>query len=157
MKTIRQLSYRVLALFFLLSCQTEPSASLKLMLFQADWCPPCKSLEKELAVANIQTDWRVDDEGCIYHVLVERIDYSDFEKNKKAPHRNFKKTDSMPEQALFLDEKLIANDNYSDKASLESFIRSSIKPFKDGNPRAICEPKPGFIAQVKRFFRITPF
>jgi hypothetical protein len=114
-------------------------------------------LEKELIAANIQTDWSFDDQGCVYHVSVSRIDYSDLEKTKTDSNRKFKKTDSMPEQALFFGDTLIANDNYSDKISLEGFIKNSLHSVRGGNPKAICEPRRGFMAHIKRFLRITPF
>lgn len=149
--------YGVLILSLALSCQAEPTTPIKMILFQANWCAPCKTLEKELTAANIQADWKFDDEGCIYHVSVMRVDYTDYEKTKADPNRKFKKTDAMPEQALFLGENLIANDNYSDKASLASFVKNSLHSFKEKNPRGICEPRPGFFARIKRALRISPF
>lgn len=139
------------------SCQNEPRASLKLTLFHANWCPPCKTLEKELSAANILDDWKFEDQGCVYHVAVKRVDLTDFEKTKDHPDRKFKKTEAMPEQALFMDNILVANDNYSDKASLDSFVKNKVRPIREKQPRLICELQPGFLASVKRLLGIASF
>ena len=105
-------------LFFLLGCKTQrPSA--RIVLFEADWCAPCKKLKADLAQAHITSIWRVKLDRCEYEVSVDRIDMTDAAKTVSLPDSKHKKSDAFPEQAFLWKEQLLANDNYSDMPSVD--------------------------------------
>lgn len=112
----------VLLSLFGLSCKpTVPKATL--ILFEASWCKPCMALKQELKAAGIQDTWSLQIvDGCSYALPVVHVD----ESQANVPEKRFKSTDAFPEQAFLWQGQVRDHENWSNKASLESWLQLNL-------------------------------
>lgn len=102
----------------------------KLVLFKADWCAPCKELQRQMTQQSIVTHWPVH-VGPFCDVRIPIV-YVDSEKDAHTDWMRMKQTDSYPEQNLFFQNRLLATDRYSDTRSMDFWLQAQLQQQRKG-------------------------
>ena len=93
-----------------------------------EWCAPCAKLKSEMQAAGIRSAWplRLSTDCQVTIPLVHVVVNSSYSESI-GPTPLYRRTDSLPEHALVLNGELIGNDNYSDRTSVEAWLRRKLE------------------------------
>lgn len=94
----------------------------RLILFEAAWCPYCKSLNKELEAAGIGAHWLIEANGCTYNLSMTHVS-----AEEEHPDGKFRKTAFVPEQVLVQGQATVGFQNYKDKKTLHEWLQRTLR------------------------------